>query len=375
MEKFLRSLYKKFLKAEKEYFFIDSRKHSTSLKNLKLSDKVLNDFYKNYYKIPFLTFLKNVKQIIYSKNVFDFILKEASDDWDLYRYLKLLTDEKIIRVLKNGNVLLLRKEIKKIIPQPQTSQEIKDKIAKKLKIKIKDKELVVDLFKSFKDFNVKAEWDQMPISIGSAFYVTEKILSKLPLNKKFLFVGDDDFISVLLTLAEPSIECLVVDADKQLLGCIDVLASKFNLKIETRRIDLAKQKSLGEKFTGFLANPVYTEQGIKEFIKFGTNQLGKDGGIVFLEVGDEVIGNRFLFLQEFFVKKNLILNELILNKIYYPYIMLYEEDEVILNRLSTFIDKKVIKKSPKLGASLYIFNYLPERPKRIKFKKPFYAYI
>ncbi|GAI54261.1 unnamed protein product, partial [marine sediment metagenome] len=98
MEKYLKNLYEKFLKAEKEYFFIDTKKHSTSLKDLKLSGKVLNDFYKNYYKIPFLSFLKNVKQIIYSKNAFDFIAKEASEDWDLYRYLKLLTSEKIIKV-------------------------------------------------------------------------------------------------------------------------------------------------------------------------------------------------------------------------------------------------------------------------------------
>ncbi len=375
MEKFLRNLYKKFLKLEKEYFFRDAKKHSTSLKHLKLSDKVLDDFYKNYYKVPFLTFLKNTKQIIYSKNVFDFIVKEASEDWDLYRYLKLLTNEKIIKISRNGNVLLLKKEIKKTIPQPQTSREIKEKISKKLKVKIKDKEPVINLFKRFDAFKVKAKWDQMPISTESAFFVAEKILDKLPLNEKFLLVGDDDFISVILTLAEPTIECLVIDADEQLLKCINILASKFNLKIKTKKIDLSKQKSLGEKFTGFLANPVYTEQGVKEFVKFGINQLGKDGGMVFLEVGDEAIGNRFLFLQEFFAKNNLILNELIPNKVYYPHIMLYKEDKVILNRLSTFIDKKVIEKSPKLGASLYVFDYLPFRPKRIKFKKPFYAYL
>ena len=34
-----------------------------------------------------------------------------------------------------------------------------------------------------------------------------------------------------------------------------------------------------------------------------------------------------------------------------------------------------IKKSPKLGADLYIFHYLPFKPKRVKFKKPIYAYL
>jgi len=375
MEKYLKNLYEKFLKAEKEYFFTDTRKHSTSLKDLKLLDKVLNDFYKNYYKIPFLSFLKNVKQIIYSKNAFDFIVKEPSEDWDLYRYLKLLTDEKIIKVSRNGEVFLLKKEIQKIIPQPQTSEQIKEKIAQKLKVKVQNKKPVIDLFKKFDGFKVKTKWDQMPISVESAFFVAEKILAKLPLNKKFLLVGDDDFISVILTLVEPTMECLVIDADEELLKCIDILASEFNLKIQTKKIDLSKQKTLGEKFVGFLTNPVYTEQGIKEFVKFGINQLGKDGGMVFLEVGDEAIGNRFLFLQEFFAKSNLILTELILNKIYYPHIMLYKEDKEIFKRLLTLVDRKVIEKSPKLGASLYIFNYLPSRPKRVKFKKPLYVYL
>ncbi|XOB41368.1 MAG: bis-aminopropyl spermidine synthase family protein [Candidatus Nealsonbacteria bacterium] len=375
MEEFLRKLYRRYLKFEKQSFIIDAKKHSTSLKRMKLSDKILFEFYDNYYKIPFLSFLENVKTIIYSKSVFDFITKELSEDWDLWRYLKFMTDEKIIKVSKTGRVFLLKKEIEEIIPKPQTSQEIKRKLERKLNIKIKEKEPVINLFEKFQDFSVKAKWDQMPISAESAIFIVEKILKHISKNKKFLFVGDDDFISVILTLVEPNIECLVIDIDKELISCINNLASRFSLKIQAKEVDIRKQKFLGEKFVGFLTNPVYTEAGVKKSLMFAKNHLGKDGGIGFLEVGDEAIGKRFLFLQEFFAKNNLIIDELITNKIYYPHIMLYKEDKEIFKRLSSMINKKIIRKSPKLGASLYIFEYIPFKPKKIKLKKSIYAYL
>ena len=375
MEKYLRDLYKKFLKLEEQSFLLDAKRNSTSLKKLKISSSIIKKFYKNYRQPTFAAFLLNIKDIIYSKSVFDIIVKNASEDWNLWPYLKFLEKEKIIKVKKTSSPVLLNKKIAQVLPRPQTEKEIKTKIENKLKIKAKEEEFVVNLFKKSKNFEVKAEWDQMPISAGSAFFVVKKILEKLSLNKKFLFIGDDDFISVILSLADPNIESLVIDADEQVLESISFFASKFNLKIETRKVDIRKQKNLGEKFTGFLVNPAYTEGGVKEFVKFGKNQLGKDGGVAFLEIGDESIGSRFLFLQDFFTKNNLIIEELIKNKIYYPYIELYKEDEEILKRFTSIIDEKIIKRSPKLGAALYIFKYLPQKPKKIKFKKSIYAYL
>ena len=197
----------------------------------------------------------------------------------------------------------------------------------------------------------------------------------LPLTKKFLFVGDDDFVSVILGLASPDIESTVVDVDEQLLNCLNLLSFKFNLKIKTQKIDIQKEKFLGEKFIGFLTNPAYTEEGAKEFLKFGISQLGEDGGFCFLEIGDEAIGNRFLFLQDFFVKKNLIIKELISNKICYPWFLIQKEDKLIYERLRAMLDEKVIKKSPKLSASLYIFDYLPFKVKKLKLKTPIYSYL
>jgi predicted methyltransferase len=374
MKKFFKNLYKEFLTFDKKNFMHDV-KIWVGVEKLKLNKKILKEFYENYEKIPFLSFLSDLKTIIYSKNIFDFITERAQEDWRLWSYLNFFEKKKIIKVKKDGKVSLLKKEIQEFIPKPQTEKEIKRKIESKLKIKTRGKEPVINIFKKFQSFQVKAKWDQMPISQSSAIFLVKRITERLPLKSKFLFVGDDDFISVILSIADPEIESLVIDADEDLLSFIDNLSSRFNLKIKTKKFDIRKQKFLGEKFIGFLTNPIYTEQGVKEFVRFGKNQLSKDGGIVFLEMGEGAIGNRRLFLQAFFAKNNLIIEEMIKNKIYYPHIVLHREDKEIFKRFSLIVDKKIIKKFPKLGADLYTFKYLPSRPKKVKFKKPIYSYL
>lgn len=376
IEENLKRIYKEFLKFKKFYFFLDTLKYSSDLKNLKLSKEILNKFFNNYYKVSFLEFLGDVKRIIYSKNVFDFISQKGVDDWELWAYLKFLGKNRIIKIKETGKVILLKKEFKKVIFPPRSEREIKSKIEKKLETKIKEKDPVINLFGGFQELKVKSKWDQLPLSQESALFLAREILERLPLNKKFLLIGDDDFISVILTLVEPSLECLVIDVDDQLLECLNFLAKKFKLKIETKKIDIRERKKLKEKIIGFSTNPIYTDSGVKEFVRFGKEQLTKDGGIGFLVVGDEGIKNRFLFLQDFFQKNNLIIEEIVKNHIYYPYFPLYQEDKEILKRfLSLGIKKKVIRHSPRLGADLYIFRYLPFKPRKVKFKKPIYAYL
>jgi predicted methyltransferase len=373
-EQELKKIYERFVKFHKNNFIFDAKNNSTSLKKLKLSDKTIGQFHDNYYKVTFISFLENLKYILYSDNVYDFVSKDSSEDWKLWPYLSFLEKENLIKVSKDGKVGVLNEEILNLIPAPRTEKEIKEVLEKKLKVKVQPGESVVKLFGRFGDFEVKGQWDQMPISQSSAIFLVHKILERIPLNRKFLFVGDDDFVSIIMGIVCPGFEGLVIDADEKLLETIDFLARKFDLKIKTKKADIRKKVKLGG-FVGFLVNPVYTTDGVKEFMKFGISQLGKDGGLVFLEVGDESIGNRFLSLQEFFAKSGLMTSELIREKIFYPYIDLYKEDQVVFERLASLMDKEVIKNSPKLAASLYIFKYFPAKIKEVKFKKPFYAYL
>lgn len=375
MEEYLRNLYKEFIALDQKIFLDNTTKLSTSLSQLKLPEKVINQYFNSYYKPTFFGFLYNVKTLLHSEKVFDYILKTSTEDWKLWPYMKFLTEKGVISVGKAGEVTLLKKELLNFIPRPQSEQEIREKLGKALSLKIQDGEPVINLFKKYQEFTVKGKWDQMPISQSSAIFVTKKILSTIPFNKTFLFVGDDDFVSIILGIVDPTIESLVLDADEKLLESINILAKEFNLKIKTGKADIRKKYSFKENFVGFLTNPVYTADGAKEFIAFGKKQLGKDGGFALVEIGDESIGNQFVFLQQFFAENSMIIKELTAGKVFYPWISLYEEDKEMLGWLSQLIDKEVIEKSPKLGASLYVFECLPKKVSKVKFKKPIYAYI
>ena len=369
MKQELEKLYLKFLKFEEKHLAKDV-KFWFGVKEMKPTDQQIKKNIRCYGRESFLNFLKNIKDIIYSEAVLKLVLIWSTDQWPLYYYLQFLKKEKIISLKKNGKIELLRKDFLKIFPRPKEEKEIKEILEKKLKMKLSLEAPTNYPFKT----KVFAQYDQLPISISSTIFVVKKILDYLPLNKKFLFIGDDDLVSVYLSLTEPNIESLVIDIDEELLGKIRELAKKFNLKIKTQKVNILKKKKLKENFIGFLTSPVYTFEGVKGFVNFGVNQLGKGGGYGFLNLGDESIGARILFLEKFFFEKKLKIEEIISGKVYYPWRITHPEDKVMEERLSKFFDKKIIKKSPLIGASLWIFNYIPFKVPKPK-KQPFYTYL
>jgi predicted methyltransferase len=368
MEK-LRRLYKKFLNYRTNLASKDLR-FWFGVDKLNVTQKEIQKKVKEYYSNTFLDFLRRVRDIIFCENPLFLIKNWSEDQWLPFYYLSFLKKEGVIKIEKSGKIKLLKKELLKIFPKKRKEEEIKEIVEKKLKTKLDPEAFSNFPFKT----EIFAQYDQFPISISSAIFIVKKILDYLPLNKKFLFVGDDDFISVYLSLAEPKIECLVVDIDEKILGKIQEISKKFGLKIETKKVDISKVKKLNEKFIGFSANPVYTFEGIKTFLDFGVNQLGEDGGFVFLSVSDEAVGNRILFLEEFFVKKKLKVEEVIKEKVYYPFALVHPEDKILFERWRKFFNESLIKKSPMIGASLWIFEYIPFKIKRPK-KQLFYAYL
>jgi hypothetical protein len=366
MRHFLKTLYQKFLKFKKNLFFKDSF-FQLGVEHLQIKKNILSLFFDNYYRVPFFEFLSDLKFILFSKNQSEFILKKGSDNWDFWYYLEFLKREKILKVEKNGKVNLLKKEILEFLPKPKRKEEIKRILEKKLRKKVKEERPISELFEREK---ITPELDQLPLSQGSVLFLAEKILERISNFYPFLLVGDDDLLSLTLGLIEPNLKLKVIDIDNNLLSFIEHFSKKFNLKIETESVDITKKKKLSGRFCGFLANPAYTEEGVKQFLDFGISNLKEEGGVVFLVLGDEAIGNRMLFLEEFFAKKQLLLREAIVGKIFYPQVILHKEDSIIEERL-----KKLNQEPVRLGATLFIFDYLPFKIKKIKFKKPMIAYI
>jgi len=366
----LKNLYLKFLKFKQRHYAKDVQ-FWFGVEKAKLSKEEIKEVIQKYELESFFHFLKNVKDIIYCQNPLQLVLNWSVDQWPLYYYLCFLKEKGIISLKRNGKVNILKKALFRIFPRPREEKEIKEIIERKLKMKLPLEAPTNFPFKT----KVVAKYDQLPISISSTIFVVKKILEYLPLNKKFLFVGDDDLVSLYLSLTEPNLKSLVIDIDEELLAKIREVSKKFNLKIETRKLNILKEKpSLGAGIIGFLTNPVYTFEGVKGFVNFGVNQFGKDGGYGFLTLGDEAIGNRILFLEKFFFEKNLKIEEVISRKIYYPWRITHPEDKMMFKRLKNFFDEKLIRKAPLIGASLWIFNYLPFKVPKPK-KQPFYAYL
>ncbi|MFH1509939.1 MAG: bis-aminopropyl spermidine synthase family protein [Candidatus Nealsonbacteria bacterium] len=365
----LKKLHQKYLRYSKESFLADANIW-VGTEAEKLSKKDLERIYDNYERKSFNHLFKKIKDIIYLKNLFDFSLIHSTENWVLLKLITFLEKEKVISVNKLGKIKVLEEELFNLMPKPLSVGEIKKRVEKKIGKKINLLEPTSKIFGT----KILAEYDQMPISNSSAIFLVEKILKTIPFKKRFLFVGDDDMVSLFLCIADPGIECLVTDIDTNLLKKISRIAKKYNLKITTQKVDIRKVKSLGGGFGGFLVNPSYNYEGVKKFVEFGVSQLGKEGGFAFVEIGDESIGNRFLFLEEIFAKNNLIIRELSVGNIFYPWTSVHGEDKVLIDRLSKFFDKDLIKSNPKLAASLWLFEYIPFKVKKPK-KQSIYAYI
>jgi len=363
-EERLRELYKQYLTFQKQNFVNDAPFFygNEKIKADKSSCSLVYD--KNYEK-PFLSFVRDLRNILSYSNIFSLIAQGSYDWYDLLIYSEFFKHSSAIHVARTGKVFLPQKSFLDIIPGLLHRKEIIKRIERKLKTTIHRNKPVTKLFEKIAPFYPKPQFDQLPLSQSSAIFVTTKILQNLPLKKKFLIVGDDDFISVFLTLVDPKIEVVVVDVDEELLRNIRRLADIFNLLIETRTLDIRKERTIKDKgFVGFSCNPPNTEGGMRTFINFGIRHLGESGGIAVLEMGDGTLGRKSLYLQNFFAKRKLVIREMIRGKITYPHMALLKEDLWAKKRLRKLFDVKTIEKEPWLGSSLYVFDYVPGAKKR-----------
>ncbi|MCU0666257.1 MAG: bis-aminopropyl spermidine synthase family protein [Candidatus Omnitrophica bacterium] len=355
--------YRKFLSYHAK-IFQENAKCWVGVQDLDLSPKKIRSVWNNYEKPSFFGFLKKVKDITGSLGPSGILYNNSTGLWPLYYYLSFLKKEGIVSINKKGRAFFSKKEENSFFVPALSGLEIKARLESRLKRKIDWESPVTSLLQT----KIKSNYDQMPISIGSCVRLIEKILEYIPYKKTVLFVGDDDLTSVLLCLACPDIECLVFDIDKTLLGTIEKNSRRFKLKIKVALADILKGKKPRSKDTicAFVANPIYTFEGVKKFCEFGNSFLGPCGGFSFLEIGDEAIKNRFIYLQEFFAKNNLLIREITKGEIVYPWIMLHKEDQEIMGHLSQMMDKQIIQAWPKLVASLWVAEYIPFKVKKPK---------
>ncbi len=359
--KFFRKLYKEFYGKYGENFFV---KDCKELWKIKEKESLLRKVYRILEKDTFVEFMMHLKFIFFSKSIFDYINLTCQDIRELWLLLNFLVKKKVIKL--KGDKVKVKKELLKFFVKEKSEREI-ERILRETVGKLDKEKPLANLFRA--EFKWKYDYDQLPISTSSAIFIISRILHWLPFYDNFLFIGDDDFLSILLKLVDKKIRVKVVDIDKELLLILEKTAEEFGLEIETERVDIRKD-ALKENFIGFFTNPPYTEAGIRSFVNFGVKSLSKDGGLAFLTFSYEP-SNRQIFLQKFFASKNLILLEMHPGVITYPF---YELDEYkkVKERLRKLTKTKIRKV---LSANFYSFTYIPWKVKRIVKKKSIYCYI
>lgn len=373
----LRKLHKKFMKYYQRRFVSDA-KFFLNVDKLRLDERVYESICKEYYLPTFVRFASAVKFVVTSEKVWEFLQRMCYDLWDFWVYIQFLVDEGIVKV-EGEKISVLREDIAESFLPRLTKEQIMAELERRLGIKV-GKLLSKPSFVPFSklaSFEWKSEeYDQLPISLSSAISLVEKILYYLPFANKFLLVGDDDFISLLLALVAPNAEILVVDLDEEVLSVVEKVSGELSLNVETKMVDVSKKKKVKGYFTGFSTNPPNQLQGIEKFVEFGVNSLSNDGGYCFVSIGDESIGKRYIFLQEFLAKKNLVIEELVKGAIVYPFVETKDrEQREVLKRVEKLIPRRIVRKRFLLSEDLYVMHYIPRRPKKLKIPSTLLSYL
>lgn len=201
------------------------------------------------------------------------------------------------------------------------SQELSNKSFDKLEsdILIIDKDVEDEITKIRVKYNLnpKRELDQ--------FFATENttvkkalVVGKLGLVKlnNIAILGDDDFVSIALTLKYKNIsEVTVFETDKQLIDKINLVAKDYKLNInciEYNAKDLIPA-NFKNKFDLVLTDPPYTDNGIELFLDRAISLI-KQNGYVFLNYGNSFkTPEKYIRIQEIFNKYSLFIKNVFYN--------------------------------------------------------------
>ena len=96
-------------------------------------------------------------------------------------------------------------------------------------------------------------------------------------GKRVLFLGDDDFTSVVTANIRSAQNIAVVDIDERILDNIGGIAEELNLEIKRIRHDLRKPipAELRGKFDTVFTDPPYTSEGMRLFTSRATEVLDR----------------------------------------------------------------------------------------------------
>ena len=362
---FFMKLYQEYKKFSKD-FFIDNYKNWIGSKKLPVSqlEKIFFTFRVN----TFFNFLDKIRTLYYSRNINQVIKKYNEDIWLGYELLSFLLDKGLIKI--KDEKVIFKDNFDSFFIKPLDEKEILEKLKNKLNSKINlNYPLLLNLTPST-NFKWKAKYDQLSITTKSAIFILSRISQHFPIRQKFIFVGDDDFLSIPFKMIFDT-PTFSLDADESLLFEIERLCKRLNVNITTLKADVRKPKKL-TGFYGCYINPPYNLPGSTKFLEFTSSILSREGGIVFMVLGNEAIGRRFIHLQRNISNLGFIIREMLPSTISYRFYFHHKEDDLIYKKMKAIgID---IKEKETIFAALYVLDFVG-KVRDFKVDKNIYSYL
>lgn len=124
------------------------------------------------------------------------------------------------------------------------------------------------------------DWDQSPNTPEHVVLDVLYLIHQLGHEKVFLFLGDDDFHSIVLAKLAPHLRIEVLEIDPRVVKRINDLASEHSLCVTARIHDVRRRlpDQLVGAADGFYADPPYSAVGLQLFASRGINSLTKTRG-------------------------------------------------------------------------------------------------
>ncbi|MDP2684035.1 MAG: bis-aminopropyl spermidine synthase family protein [bacterium] len=131
-------------------------------------------------------------------------------------------------------------------------------------------------------------------------------------NKRLLFLGDDDFTSITVTMLGKPTEIIVLDVDDRILDKIKSISDKLSLNIKTIKHDLAKvlPNDLLNRFDVVFTDPPYTSEGVRLFLSRAISSLDRKNmaSRIYLCYGNsDRAKERYLPIYKFIIDSGLML--------------------------------------------------------------------
>lgn len=361
---YFKNLYEDYKKYAKDFF---EENYINWSGNRKLSKRKLDDIFLSFRLDTFFNFLDRIRTLYFTKDIFELIKKYNEDIWLGYNLLSFLINKGLVK-MKNEKIIFER-SFDSFFIKPLSEDEVLEKLRTFIKSKMDLKKPLLYNLNPETKFKWKAKYDQISITTKSAITIISKISYYFPARINFIFIGDDDFLSIPLKMIL-DIPTFSLDKDESLLEEVEKLSKKFNLDISTIKADVRRQKNLRD-FYGCYTNPPYNLPGSTKFLEFSSKILSKDGGMAFMVLGNEALGKRYIHLQKNLSNLGFIIRELIPSKISYQFYLHHKEDEIIREKMR-YLNVDLNEKET-MFAALYVLEFVGKVKKKL-IEKNIYSY-